>query len=315
MNNLAKSLLNALIARGSALMEIEKQAPVVLVKTPPSVEQIRYEQRKAFVIRLIGGTCFALLTLAAVWQSSQACAAIFALYAGLCAFEFFRMMRADGKSPNMLVGVVVASAFPLCAIYEYTFVGILILFLIVSQCFTYVSSLRVRTQDLCITVFGALYTGFMLSGVVMIRSAATLDIPDVSRALLTIGILFSVWANDSFAYMFGSKFGRHKMVPKISPKKSWEGFAAGMAGSILIWLLFLLIPDLNLTWYLAIIGGAVCGCVGVIGDLVESRIKRGAGVKDSGHILPGHGGMLDRLDSLIFVGMAAFFVLNIGGVL
>lgn len=315
MSSFIKTLLASVIARYTAAMEIEKQAPIVHDEHEPSVAEKRRERRHSFMLRLMGGTVFALLTLAGVWYSHRSCAVLISIYSGLCAFEFFRMMRADGKSPNMVVGVVFAALFPLCAVYEYTFVGVLILFLIVSQCFTYVSSLRVRTQDLCITVFGALYTGFMLSAIVMIRSASLSGVPDTSLALLALGILFSVWANDSFAYIFGSIFGRHKMVPKISPKKSWEGFFAGMLGSILFWMLFLLIPQLSLTWYLALIGGAVCGCVGVMGDLVESRIKRGAGVKDSGHILPGHGGMLDRLDSLIFVGMAAFCVLNIGGVL
>jgi phosphatidate cytidylyltransferase len=116
--------------------------------------------------------------------------------------------------------------------------------------------------------------------------------------------------------------GRHKMAPKISPKKSWEGFLAGMAGSVIVWTLVPVVAPrmlpldgatgLTLPW--AIATGFAVSIAVMIGDLVESRIKREAGVKDSGNSLPGHGGFLDRLDSLILVCLAAYWMLWWAGV-
>ena len=125
----------------------------------------------------------------------------------------------------------------------------------------------------------------------------------------------SVWFNDAFAYLVGSAFGKHKMVPAISPKKSWEGFVGGLCGSLLVWCLLLLFPETGITPFVAVFCGLACGVVGVIGDLVESRIKRGAGVKDSGNLIPGHGGLLDRSDSMLFVAIAAYFILTLMGVI
>jgi len=108
------------------------------------------------------------------------------------------------------------------------------------------------------------------------------------------------WAGDSAAYYIGRQFGRHKLAPLVSPKKSWEGAAASVAGSILFGVLYLgrFMPSLR--WW-QVIGMAVLGNIaGQFGDLAESAMKRGAGVKDSGTIVPGHGGMLDRLDSSLF---------------
>lgn len=108
------------------------------------------------------------------------------------------------------------------------------------------------------------------------------------------------WAGDTCAYYVGRRFGRHKIAPVVSPKKSWEGAVASVAGSVIFGLLYLrhFLPLLP-AWEIA--GFAILGNVaGQFGDLAESAMKRGAGTKDSSHILPGHGGMLDRVDSSLF---------------
>jgi phosphatidate cytidylyltransferase len=108
------------------------------------------------------------------------------------------------------------------------------------------------------------------------------------------------WVGDSAAFYFGRQFGRHKLAPSVSPGKSWEGAAASVMASVLFGLVYLglLLPSLPA---FVVVAMAVLGNVaGQLGDLVESSIKRGAGVKDSGHLLPGHGGVLDRLDSSMF---------------
>ena len=131
--------------------------------------------------------------------------------------------------------------------------------------------------------------------------------------MLVLGILLSVWANDSFAYLVGSKFGKHKLAPRTSPKKSWEGFFAGLAGSAVFWCLMTLVPGVTMSIPQAILFGLASGLMGVLGDLAESRIKRNSGFKDSGTIMPGHGGLLDRCDSLFLVAVTSAILLVAGG--
>jgi phosphatidate cytidylyltransferase len=169
--------------------------------------------------------------------------------------------------------------------------------------------IRVRTTDTATTVFGAVYTGFLLAYLVLIvRNFA-------HGRELALALVFSVWANDSLAYLIGSTLGRHKMMPRISPKKSWEGFIAGALGTVIVWVsLPLLFPWVGVSVPVGILVGILVGITVVIGDLFESRMKREAGVKDSGNTLPGHGGFLDRLDSTILVGLIAYWAMWWGGV-
>ena len=134
-----------------------------------------------------------------------------------------------------------------------------------------------------------------------------------SRPSRSLTIILSVWANDVFAYLIGSTMGRHKLAPRISPGKSWEGLAAGTLFTVAIWigLHFVIDSPVSLTW-LALTDVGVSAAA-IVGDLAESRLKREAGVKDSGRLLPGHGGFLDRFDSLILVSVVAYYLLVWGG--
>lgn len=117
------------------------------------------------------------------------------------------------------------------------------------------------------------------------------------------------WAGDSVAYYVGRSIGRHRLAPVVSPKKSWEGAAASVLGSVLLSLLYLgyFLPGITL-WKVGVIA-ALSNVAGQCGDLAESAMKRGAGVKDSGTLLPGHGGMLDRVDSSLFALPVAYVLL------
>jgi phosphatidate cytidylyltransferase len=147
-------------------------------------------------------------------------------------------------------------------------------------------------------------------------------------AFFLLYLLLVVWAGDIFAYFVGKAIGRHKMAPRISPKKTWVGAAASLLASVLVaWLLFTYSLPINLTllhWGLIerrdglfgaphpamgpiILLTIVVNIAAQLGDLVESLIKRGAGVKDSGALLPGHGGMLDRIDALLFAAPVLWF--------
>lgn len=265
----------------------------------------------SFFVRLASGVVYVALIVAAIFGGVYPLAFLLAIFAGIGAYEFYRMARIEGRSPHFLMGILAAAAYPLVALTGVAYVNLVTLVLIVAVCFWYIINVRTRLSDVSVTVFGSLYAGLLISALVYIRHIGD----GLDGALFTLCLFGSVWVNDSFAYVFGSLLGKHKLVPKISPKKSWEGFIAGVIGSTLVWIIPAFIPSLDFPLPLAIITGVICGTVGVIGDLVESRIKRGAGVKDSGNLIPGHGGMLDRIDSLILVSITAYFILRIGGML
>ena len=132
-------------------------------------------------------------------------------------------------------------------------------------------------------------------------------------AILVLGLFVSVWGSDAFAYLIGSAIGKHKLAPHISPNKSWEGFIAGLVFAMIVWYLLSYIPGVSLSLPQALIFGLINGLAGVLGDLVESRIKRNSGFKDSGTIMPGHGGLLDRCDSQFLVTLSGTILLVLGG--
>ena len=266
---------------------------------------------KGFITRAAAGIIYAVVFIASLLLGTIPTALFIALMSGLCCFEFFRMTRRDGKVPNEQMGIAAAVLFPLAALGDSMLLNALLFALMLAVGVWYVWSARTRLADVAVTIMGPVYTGFMLSSIVLLRDA----VPGFAGALLTIGVCASLWVSDSFAYIVGSRIGKHKMVPKISPNKSWEGFAGGIVGSVLIWLILWATHFYQLNLAYAIFCGVVVSVLGVFGDLIESRIKRGVGVKDSGNLIPGHGGMLDRSDSLIFGCITAQLLLMIGGVL
>jgi phosphatidate cytidylyltransferase len=143
-----------------------------------------------------------------------------------------------------------------------------------------------------------LYCGITIASVVALRMRFGFG--------WTVLAFVATWLNDTLAYFGGRFFGRHKMLPTISPKKTWEGFAGGAIGSVLAGLILKAIfPEAwlpGLTVAGCFLVGIVAALLGPTGDLVESMLKRAAGVKDSGSLIPGHGGLLDRIDALLFVG-------------
>jgi len=165
--------------------------------------------------------------------------------------------------------------------------------------------------DWALTLAISIYLGWPMSFFLLLRGPASsrIDIFHIltnpSRLYLPSGVwwllmlLLGVWGFDAAAFFAGRYFGRHKLAPRISPAKTWEGVLGGFILSIAAGLI-LTVYQLGVPWYLAIVLGILLGIAAVYGDLAESLIKRQTRVKDSGQFMPGHGGMLDRIDSLLF---------------
>ena len=158
------------------------------------------------------------------------------------------------------------------------------------------------TASISSTLMGALWVGVGLSFFLLLR-----NLPSHGElALYTV--LLAIWAGDTFAYLGGRLLGRHKMAPSTSPGKTWEGFVFGTAATVFVAFVALYKTDF-LTIPQSIVLGVVLAVAGPLGDLFESLLKRDAGVKDSGTIMGGHGGMLDRLDAFLFAAPAAYFTI------
>ena len=261
-------------------------------------------------VRFRTGFVYVALTVVCVLAGDIPTVAMLSIIAGICAGEFYYMLRADAKLPNEMLGIIAAVLYP-PSVYMYGLVGAMIvsLGLLLALIVWYVFWMRARVPDVGVSFFGAAYTGLLLCGIVVVRTA----LPAPWGGILTLGIFLSVWANDSFAYLVGSHFGKHKLAPRTSPNKSWEGFIAGLVASMIFWVGISFIPGVNMGIIQALAYGFICGMMGVLGDLAESRIKRNSGFKDSGTIMPGHGGLLDRCDSLFLVAVTSAILLVGGG--
>lgn len=154
------------------------------------------------------------------------------------------------------------------------------------------------------TLLGVVWVGVGIGCLLLVR-----DIPKVGFVAV-LAVLFTVFAADTGAFFVGRAVGRHKLAPAISPGKSWEGFVGGLVAAVLVAFLVLYGDrDEFLTIPQSLALGAAIALASVLGDLFESAVKRDLQVKDSGKLLAGHGGMLDRLDSLLWAGPAAYFVI------
>ena len=262
--------------------------------------------------RSTSGAIYAVATLACLLLGAIPTTLLIAAEAWLCCSEFFRICRMAGRMPNETIGLAAALLFPVAAYANGLLALTLVIFVLLMACACwFVFAPRASVADVAVTAFGPLYTSLAFSSIVLVRAWD----PGLNGGLLALGVMISIWGNDAMAYFVGSAIGAHKLAPRISPNKSVEGFVGGVVGSVVIWVLLgvLVVPQLDLG--LAVVCGLVVGIASVVGDLFESRLKRGVGVKDSGNLIPGHGGLLDRSDSMLFGGMAAFFLLHFGGIL
>lgn len=237
-----------------------------------------------------------------------------AAFMGLAAWEYVKLLRAGGLEPAGIFVPVGAVLFVLGRSYNAFesadwIICTLVLFSMAYHMLQYERGRDRAATDFAVSLGGMLYIGWLGAYLISLR-----NLPEGKWWVLTV--LPAVWLADTGAYFIGGKFGRHKLAARLSPKKTWEGYLAGIViGCIGTGLLVLLwnlgtAPLSNITPWRGVLIGAVLSVLAPLGDLGESMIKRQVGIKDSGNILKGHGGALDRIDSWLWAGAIGYYIIQ-----
>ena len=271
------------------------------------------DKLKNLIIRTISGVVLLAVVLSAAFAGPIGYGALLLLITGVGVWEFYAMARAKGVEPQRGLGIVGSLGLTLggvgilCANYlDYEFEQLIILGIGVAALaimFTFVVEVFRNRQtpihNIATTIMGIVYVGLPMAVMAIIpmllQGQDWID-PDWN-AWYFLFYLFLVWGNAVFAYLCGITLGKHKLCERLSPKKSWEGFIGGILGAVAMGAVAAWWLDESYIFWVGL--AIVVALTSVIGDLVESMFKRDAGVKDSGKIMPGHGGMLDRFDALL----------------
>ena len=226
-----------------------------------------------------------------------------AIWGVLAVFEFYRMVAGAKVPPLTYFGLIWTLLFILSPHFNYdTLIPLLLTSAVILSLIWLL--LRRQKEEAFIswawTIAGILYVGWLLSYLVALRGL------DAGRDWVFFA-LFTTFGSDTAAFFAGRALGRHHLAPSISPGKTWEGAIAGVFGAIIVSLLLVTLLSLPLGYGQAILLGLIVSIFGQLGDLVESLLKRNMGVKESGKLLPGHGGVLDRMDSVVFAGIVVYY--------
>lgn len=262
-----------------------------------------------FTTRLISGIILVILAIVLVGAGGSILFATTGIISLIGLFELYRVMKIE-KNPLGLIGYLTAcSYYGLLWFQEeryVTFLAIAALMLLMTMyVFTFP---KYKTEEITVAFFGVFYVAVMLSYLYQVR-----QMPD-GRYLVWL-IFLSSWGCDTCAYCAGMLFGKHKLAPELSPKKTIEGAIGGILGAALLGYLYAMVfghrmiavgnPLLSCA-----LACAIAAVISQVGDLAASAIKRNHEVKDYGHLIPGHGGILDRFDSMIFTAPAIFFAVT-----
>ncbi len=254
---------------------------------------------------------------AAVWfdQPLPWFTVLVAIWGLLAALEFYRLVAASKVPPLTYFGLIWTLLFILSRNSDLLFIlephfdlSLLTPLLLTSAVLLPLIWFLLRAQKekaftgWAWTIAGILYVGWLLSYLVALRGL------DDGRNWIFFAFLVT-FASDTTAFFTGRALGRHHLAPQVSPSKTWEGAVGGILGATIVSLFFILPTPLNLhlSWGQAMLLGLLVSILGQLGDLVESLFKRNMGVKDSGRLIPGHGGFLDRMDSVVFAGIVVYY--------
>jgi phosphatidate cytidylyltransferase len=277
----------------------------------------RQDLRKRLLTAVVLGPLF----LAAVAVGGVVFLAAVLLLVGLAAWEFFRLASSKRSRPRTVPGIGLALLFPVLFFLAPASSLSVPALVVLGVLGVALAQLLDRDGDealgsVSITVYGAAYVGLLFGHFVLIREISRVvpGMPYWWGAVLVGLAVVLAWLNDSAAYVIGRRWGRHKLIPRVSPGKTVEGAAGALIVTMLASVAVVLaaggrMPLLAPADALAI--GALVAVAGPVGDLVESAFKRDAGVKDASELIPGHGGVLDRFDSLMAVAPAVWYYLRI----
>ncbi len=261
----------------------------------------------SFIKRLLSGIVYVALLVSAIWFNPFYTFILFALFLGIGLNEYYTMMKV-GKSfvfTGYLINIGLYMILGRLWFHSY------ILFLLIPICALFIQTLFDSQSERPFEKLGIVTLPIFY---ITIPLVLALRIPYVTdegfRPDILIGVFVLIWSSDTFAYLVGSWLGKTKLFERISPNKTWEGSIGGALCTIGIGLLLQKIWPLAEFWHWPLLA-VIVTIFGTLGDLVESTIKRNARVKDSGNIMPGHGGILDRLDSFIFAIPIVYLILSI----
>lgn len=275
------------------------------------------EKMKNLTVRSMSGLVLGVVVLGAIAWSQWSFGALLLALLVVGTNEFYALAEKQGDRPQRFTGIVAGAVlfalnffFSRCIVgnggtvvlgnYPLALFGLAFLLLLLPAMF--ICELYRKGQNpagnIGTTLTGVVYVSLPLSLMCYIPV-----IGGVWNPWPMLFFVFIIWANDVFAYLTGMTFGRHRLFERLSPKKSWEGFFGGVAGAVAVGLVASHV--LGYAWWVWALLALVAAVTGVLGDLVESMFKRAAGVKDSGALIPGHGGVLDRFDAML---IAAPFV-------
>ncbi len=256
--------------------------------------------------RLITGAVYVILLLSAIFLSSDAFDFLFMVFGLACLYEFKRIIGLSGY--YIFIAYLTLWWGYIYLIQDKYLINIL-MFLSVIVNFALLFYLFSKKKIMFSWVQKFMIGLFYIGGGCIFLTMIPYKGNEFAKFLI-MGIFILIWVNDTFAYLIGKSIGRTKLYPAVSPKKTWEGTIGGFLFAMFA-AYIMADYESNLTLVQWLILATVIVIAGSLGDLVESKFKRGAGVKDSGAILPGHGGMLDRLDSLVFAAPFAYLTLKI----
>jgi phosphatidate cytidylyltransferase len=258
-----------------------------------------------FLKRTISGIIFVVTITGALVIGHVA---FFIVFLGLMVatqYEFYKMTFKTHLRPQILLGLFIGIAlfswsflYSLGKVEQITIFGFIPLLGGIFVVELYRNQHK-PIQNIAVTLLGIIYIAVPLSLVNFIVINGSSTRISYSPNIL-LGLLFLIWSNDTGAYLLGVSMGKHKLFPRISPKKTWEGFVGGLLLTMIVsWVDAIIFPEVNLKHWFVI--GFTTAIIGTFGDLVESMFKRSIGVKDSGKFLPSHGGFLDRFDAFLLV--------------
>jgi phosphatidate cytidylyltransferase len=245
------------------------------------------------------------VVLGAVWLGGWWLVALLSVAALVALHEYYSMVRP--LRPLVLAGyagAVLALVGAQRGGVEWMLAGFLATLLFAFVLYGVASTRQPATVAISSTVLGPAWVGLGLGYVILLRELGS----ESDGRLVSFAVLLAIFADDTMAYFVGRFVGRHRLAPTLSPGKTWEGFVAGTAAAIFVSFVTFYKHDFLPGWRPVVLG-AVVALAGAAGDLFESALKRDMGVKDSGRLLAGHGGVLDRLDAPLFAAVAGFYAI------